>query len=98
MDFFDQNFDIGGDLGLGTAEPRQIIINIIRLVLSFAPLIAVTMLILGGMMWMTSAGNEERLDRAKRTISSAVIGLILIMLAWAIVYFFAATTANVTQT
>jgi cytochrome bd-type quinol oxidase subunit 2 len=89
--------DIGSQLGLGAADAKSVVINLIRLALGLAPLVAVSMLILGGMMWMTSAGNEERLDRAKRTISGAVIGLILIMLAWAIVVFFAGTTANVTR-
>ncbi|MBI3115589.1 MAG: hypothetical protein HYZ09_03835, partial [Candidatus Kerfeldbacteria bacterium] len=46
-------------------------------------------------MWMTAAGNDERIDKAKKVISAAVIGLIIVLLAWAIVIFVAGTTANV---
>ncbi|MEK7538198.1 MAG: hypothetical protein AAB619_04480, partial [Patescibacteria group bacterium] len=58
--------------------------------------IAVTMIIYGGFTWLTAAGNEENVEKAKRIISAAVIGLIVILLAWAIVIFVARTTANVT--
>jgi hypothetical protein len=54
------------------------------------------MIIIGGFQWLTSAGNEEKVEKAKKTISSAVIGIIIVILAWAIVIFTAGTTRNVT--
>lgn len=52
------------------------------------------MVLLGGLQWMVSGGNEDMLARAKRTVGNAIIGMIIILLAWAIVRFVLdATTA-----
>ena len=89
--------NIGGSVGLGTADLKETVINIIQWVLGILALIAVVMVIIGGFQWMTAGGNEEKVEKAKKVISAAVIGLIIVLLAWAIVIFVARTTANVTQ-
>ncbi len=86
----------GSQIGLGTADLKETIINIIELSLGLLSLISVTMIIIGGFTWLTSGGNEEKVDKAKKTISAAVIGIVIVLLAWAIVLFVAKTTANVT--
>ena len=87
---------IGTQIGLGESDLKATVINIIRLILGLMTLIAVTMIIYGGFRWLTAAGNEENVEKAKKIISAAVFGLIVILLAWAIVIFVARTTANVT--
>ena len=87
---------IGSQVGLGNADLKETVLNIIRLVLGLMTLIAVVLIIYGGFVWLTAAGNEENVEKAKKIISAAVIGLIVILLAWAIVIFVARTTANVT--
>ena len=84
------------DVGLGQADLKQTVLNVIRLVLGLMTLIAVVLVIYGGFVWLTAAGNEENVEKAKKIISAAVIGLIVILLAWAVVIFVARTTANVT--
>ncbi len=86
----------GGSLGLGTSDLKQTVVNILNLVLGLLSLIAVIMIIIGGFTWLTAGGNEEKVDKAKKIISAAVIGLIIVLLAWAVVIFVARTTANVT--
>jgi hypothetical protein len=88
--------NIGASVGLGTSDLKQTVVNIIQWVLGILALVAVVMIILGGFQWMTAAGNEEKIEKAKKVISAAVIGLIIVLLAWAIVIFVAGTTANVT--
>jgi len=88
--------DIGSSVGLGTADLKDTVVNIIQWVLGILALVAVVMIIIGGFQWMTAAGNEEKIEKAKKVISAAVIGLIIVLLAWAIVIFVAGTTANVT--
>lgn len=88
---------IGTKLGLGEADLKQTVLNIIQLVLGLMTLIAVVLIIYGGFVWLTAAGNEENTEKAKRIISAAVVGLIIILLAWAVVIFVARTTANVTK-
>lgn len=87
---------VGEQVGLGDADLKQTVINILRWVLGFMTLIAVVFIIYGGFVWLTAGGNEENVEKAKKIISAAVIGLIVILLAWAIVIFVARTTANVT--
>lgn len=88
--------NVGGSVGLGTSDLKQTVVNVIQWVLGVLALVAVLMIIVGGFQWMTAAGNDERIDKAKKIISAAVIGLIIVLLAWAIVIFVAGTTANVT--
>lgn len=89
---------VGSQVGLGNANLKETIINIIRWALGFMTLIAVVFIIYAGFIWLTAGGSEENVEKAKRIISAAVIGLIVVLLAWAIVIFVANTTASVTNT
>lgn len=86
-----------GSLGLGTSDLKMTVINIINWVLGLLGIIAVIMVLYAGFQWMTAGGNEERIASAKKIISAAVIGLVIILLAWAIVNFVLATASNVTN-
>ena len=48
-------------------------------------LIAVMMMIIGGVIWLTSAGNPGRISRAKEYIINAIIGVVLLLGAYTIV-------------
>lgn len=85
--------NVGGSVGLGSADLKQTTINVLQWVLGILALVAVTMII-GSVI--IAATSSERAEAAKKTITGAVIGLIIVLLAWAIVYFVARTTANVT--
>lgn len=87
---------IGSSIGLGNADLKTTVINILNLALGLMALVAVVMIIIGGFTWLTAGGNEEKVDKAKKIISAAVIGLIIVLLAWAVVIFVARTTSNVT--
>ncbi|MBI5467402.1 MAG: hypothetical protein HY975_04300 [Candidatus Kerfeldbacteria bacterium] len=87
---------VGSQIGLGNADLKQTVINILNLALGLLALVAVVMIIIGGFTWLTAGGNEEKVDKAKKIISAAVIGLIIVLLAWAVVIFVARTTSNVT--
>jgi hypothetical protein len=87
---------VGGTLQLGTADLKTTVVNIIQWILGLLGLIAVIMILYGGFVWMTAGGNEEKVASAKKVISAAVIGLIIVLLAWAIVIFVVKTTSNVT--
>jgi type IV secretory pathway VirB2 component (pilin) len=82
-------------IGLGTADLKDTVINIINWILGLLGIIAVIMILVGGFQWMTAAGNEEKVEKAKKIISAAIVGLIIILLAWAIVNFVIGTTSNV---
>jgi len=44
-------------------------------------IIAIIFIIIGGVMYMTSAGDEKRITSAKSTVTAAVIGLTIILAA-----------------
>jgi uncharacterized membrane protein YidH (DUF202 family) len=73
----------------GTAkEPLpQAIITIVNVLLVLAALVAAIFLVIGGIRYITSQGDEEAADKAKNTILYSVIGLIVIGLAAALVNF-----------
>ena len=74
--------DSGGGLTLTGA-----IDNIVNTLLFIIGIIAVLVIIIGGIMFATSAGDPSRAKRAKDTILYAVIGLVVAILAYAIVNF-----------
>jgi hypothetical protein len=47
--------------------------------------LAVLMIVIGGVMFLTAAGDPGRIGTAKRILTSVVIGLLIIFLAWLIV-------------
>ena len=40
-----------------------------------------------GFLWLTSAGSEEKVGQAKKIITSAIIGLVIIFISYAIATF-----------
>lgn len=86
---------VGGQIGLGDTDLKTTTINILNWVLGIMALVAVAMIIFSGIIAATSS-SEDRAETARKVILAAVIGLIVILLAWAIVLFVTRTTANVT--
>ncbi|MFA5107829.1 MAG: Ig-like domain-containing protein, partial [Patescibacteria group bacterium] len=74
-------------MGYSTIPLDQQIVTIIQWALGFLALIAVIMIIYGGILWLTAAGNADRVERAKKVIMAAIIGIVILLLAWAIVWF-----------
>lgn len=59
---------------------------IYRLALILVALSAVLMLSIGGFMYLTSAGNTAQLSSAKSVIFDALIGLVIALVAWLVLY------------
>lgn len=89
------NSDIADALGLGkNTDLREIILNLIAYALTFLGLAAVIVILYGGFQWMTAAGNEEQVSSARRTLSAGIIGLVIILSAYAITQFVINTTVD----
>ncbi len=61
--------------------------NIVNTLIFAAGIIAVIFIIVGGVRYITSQGDEKGVEGAKNTILYAVIGLVVVVLAFAIVNF-----------
>ncbi len=71
----------------GVTDPTTATANLISQVLSYVGILFLILMIYGGFMWMTAAGNEERVKTALKVVASAVIGLIIVLSAYAITRF-----------
>lgn len=69
----------------GQNTATEIILRVIQILLAIAGLVAVIFLIVGGFRYITAGGNEETAEAAKKTITNAIIGIVIIILAFVIV-------------
>ena len=85
--FGGQKSALGNALGLGAQDPRVTIAKIIRVILGFLGIMAVSLVLYGGWLWMSSGGNEQKIEDAKRILKNAVIGLAIILASFGIATF-----------
>lgn len=52
--------------------------------LAFVGVLFFILMIYGGLLWMTAQGNEQRVTKAKDLIIAAIVGLIIVLSAYAI--------------
>lgn len=80
---------VGGETGaqLQSTDIRLAIAKVIRYILGFVGVIFLGMLVYGGFTWMFSGGNEIVAGKAINIIQSAVIGLLIVLLSFAISTF-----------
>jgi hypothetical protein len=64
---------------LNTGDPRIIAARIINILLGFLGLVALVLIIYSGYLWMTSAGDADKVTQAKRILKNGVIGLLIIL-------------------
>ena len=82
----------GGDCTATKDTLPDLIKNVINILLYIIGAVAVIMIIIGGIRYVTSNGDQAHVKAAKDTIMYAVIGLIVAILAYSIVAF---VTSNI---
>ena len=80
-------FEGSNPVRLGNRDLRETIAGIINVVLGFLGVIAVIIVLLGGFKWMTSQGNTEKVDEAKKLIGAGIVGIVIVLAAFAIASF-----------
>jgi hypothetical protein len=88
---------IGNSIKLGSGDVRQTAARIINVALGFLGIIAVVIVLLGGFKYMVAGGNEEKTSEARKLIVSGIIGLAIILSAWAITSFVISRLVSATQ-
>ena len=83
---------LGGASGYETSGISQTTVSeiagiAVKTFLSILGIIFIALMLYGGFLWMTAGGKEEQLTKAKELIQAAVIGLIIIVAAYAISFF-----------
>ncbi len=98
-----QNLDNGmmGNLAtnaeIGGANLPTILGKIFKIILSILGLVALVIVIIAGVEWMTSGGNPEKIKKAKALLSAGLIGLLIIILSYAMVSFIVSKFSGVTN-
>ena len=77
----------GAGAPTGTNSLSGIMATGIKAFLGLLGIIFLVLIIYAGFLWMTAQGDEEKVTKAKDTITRAVIGLVIIILAYSITYF-----------
>ncbi len=69
----------------GASSARELVLTIVNYFLYFLGLIATLMVIYGGVLYVTAAGDTEAVDKGKKVIMYALVGIIIILLSFALV-------------
>lgn len=77
---------VSGGYNTGVSA-ENMIAKIISVVLSILGVLFLVLMIYGGYIWMMARDNEQEVTRAKNLITAAVIGVVVIVSAYAISYF-----------
>lgn len=84
---FDKVAGVAGQAGYNSQTEQtleQRISSVISVALSLLGVIFMILMIYGGYTWMTAQGDEQKVDKAKDIIRAAIIGLIVVVAAYAI--------------
>ena len=84
----------GGASGEGLVDPglvvyrdvESIIGRVINVALGFSGVLAIIMIIIGGFLYLTSAGDEERSKKGRKFLIYSLLGLVIISLSYSIAF------------
>lgn len=88
--------EVGNTIKLTATDPRIIAGRIINIALGVIGIILLTLILYAGFLWMTSGGDAAKIEKAQHIIRNAIIGLIIILMSWAIAYYVINVLLNVT--
>lgn len=77
----------GYETGSNATSINSLIGLIINIVLSLVGVVFLAFTIYAGMIWMTARGNEQKVDKASTILRGSLIGLIIVLGAYAVSYF-----------
>lgn len=71
--------------------------KIVNILLGFLAVIFVILIIYGGFLWMTAGGKEEQVATAKKILIRSLIGVIIILGSYAVVWFVLSKLSTITE-
>jgi hypothetical protein len=69
---------------IGTSDVRVIIGYVIKAALGISGSLALLMFVWGGFLWLTAAGNSDRIEKGKKVLIWSTLGLVVIFSAYTI--------------
>lgn len=96
-DTVNEGLDYGTIVGWGTQDLKTTIMNIVNIIMGFLGIVAILIILYGGFQWMTAGGNDDKVASAKHTITAGVVGLVVVIGAYAIASFVVRSLVNATS-
>ncbi len=84
MDFVDRIF---ASLLTTPGSLEDLIVKVLNWLIGASAVLCVVMLIVAGFLYMTSGGNEDKTQKATKTLTNAIIGLVICLVAVLLVNF-----------
>lgn len=79
--------EVDQNIALSNTNIVTIVLRILRVLIGLLGIVVLILFLYAGFMWMTSAGQEDRIATAKKTMINATIGLLIIFSSFIIVQF-----------
>ena len=83
--------------GFGEGRIQDVIGKVVKVVLSALGLVSLVIFIFAGFQWMTSGGSDDKIKGAQKLMSNAVIGLVIVLIAYAATHFIVQALVGVTE-
>lgn len=69
---------------LPTADLRDVVINIINILIGMLGVLLLLLIMYGGFLWMIAGGNDDQAAKGRKIIGNAITGLLVIFLSFAV--------------
>ena len=80
------------------SDLNKVFENVVNVALAFAGIVLFVMLIIGGFKYITAGGDPKGIEGAKKTLTYAIAGIVLVAVSFLILNFIASFTgANITD-
>jgi len=76
--------DTAGEAGIRTDDLSSLAGSVVGYGLGILGTVFLILMIVGGIIWMTAAGNDQRITRAKGLLVAAFIGIAIVFFSYAI--------------
>lgn len=86
----------GAEIENAKADPRALVASYVQLFLGFIGIIFLVLLIMSGYWLVTARGQEDKTEKATKTIRGAVIGLFIVMIAYSVTLLVGKAIQNTT--
>jgi len=78
---------VSNQAGVTQGDPGVLVGGIIAAVLTMVGIIFLALMVYAGILWMTARGKDDQVERAREIIIASVIGLFIVVSAYAITAF-----------
>jgi hypothetical protein len=69
------------------SDLTRLAVNVSKIAITLVATVALMFFIIGGFLYVTSAGNPDQIGKAKATLTYATIGLLVVILGFSITTF-----------